>query len=112
MSWKNGSFINCIDFAEVDCLKTEASPRGYGFLFDQFNLSALLLGANLSEGGGRFPVDVPEIVGNGLVFPVIMGWGSGQIRNTPQKAGKIALNYMHFSFAVAQLGPNSMVGNL
>ena len=43
-----------VDFADQICSKTEAFPRGYGFLVDQVNRAALSVAANIAEGNGRF----------------------------------------------------------
>lgn len=43
-----------VDFADEICARTEAFPRGYGFLADQLNRASLSIAANIAEGNGRF----------------------------------------------------------
>ncbi|MFM7923837.1 MAG: four helix bundle protein, partial [Planctomycetaceae bacterium] len=43
-----------VDFADQICLRSENFARGYGFLADQLNRSALSISANIAEGNGRF----------------------------------------------------------
>lgn len=43
-----------VDFADQVCPTTEEFSRGYGFLVDQLNRTALSISANIAEGNGRF----------------------------------------------------------
>ncbi len=43
-----------VDCADALCQPTEGFSRGYGFLVDQLNRSALSIAAIIAEGNGRF----------------------------------------------------------
>ena len=43
-----------LDFADEICTATEQFSRGYGFLVDQLNRTALSISASIAEGNGRF----------------------------------------------------------
>lgn len=47
-------YQKAVDFADRICTRTEAFPRGYGFLADQLNRASLSIAANIAEGNGRF----------------------------------------------------------
>ncbi|MFM7865392.1 MAG: four helix bundle protein [Planctomycetaceae bacterium] len=51
---KLGVCQKSVDFADQICLRSENFARGYGFLADQLNRSALSISANIAEGNGRF----------------------------------------------------------
>lgn len=47
-------YQKAIDFADQVCARTERFSRGYGFLVDQLNRTALSIAANIAKGNGRF----------------------------------------------------------
>ena len=47
-------YQKAVDFADAVCSHTEQFPRGYRFLVDQLNRTALSIAANIAEGNGRF----------------------------------------------------------
>jgi four helix bundle protein len=47
-------YQKAVDFADEIAALTEGFPRGYGFLVDQLNRTALSIATNLAEGNGRF----------------------------------------------------------
>ncbi len=47
-------YQKAVDFADKIMVLTEQFPRGYYFLTDQLNRSALSIATNIAEGNGRF----------------------------------------------------------
>ncbi len=47
-------YQKAVDFADQAASLTEGFRRGYGYLADQLNRSALSIATNLAEGNGRF----------------------------------------------------------
>jgi len=47
-------YQKAVDFADKIMVLTEHFPRGYYFLTDQLNRSALSIATNIAEGNGRF----------------------------------------------------------
>lgn len=47
-------YQKAVDFTDRVVGLTEEFPRGYGFLADQLNRTALSIATNLAEGNGRF----------------------------------------------------------
>ena len=47
-------YQKAVDFADKIMALTKQFPRGYHFLTDQLNRSALSIATNITEGNGRF----------------------------------------------------------
>lgn len=47
-------YQKAVTFADACCSLTKDFPRGYFFLADQLNRTALSIAANIAEGNGRF----------------------------------------------------------
>jgi four helix bundle protein len=49
-------YQRAMDFSDRACALTQTFPRGFYFLVDQLNRTALSIAANIAEGNGRFTI--------------------------------------------------------